>query len=53
MGIFNKNDKNDHEEVKEQERRELEEALKGLREVSMDDLEKISGGALYRRNTGY
>ena len=42
MNIFSKN--GTPEEVKEQQRQELEEALKGLREISMDDLEKITGG---------
>ena len=48
MSIFKKNDKDSaREEAKEQERLELEQALKGLREITMDDLENISGGSVW------
>lgn len=54
MSKTDKNDKNIiTEENKEQERLGLEQALNDLREISMDDLEKIAGGnQAFYRSTG-
>lgn len=54
MSKTDKNEKNViTEESREQERLKIEQALKDLREISMDDLEKIAGGnqAFYRSSS--